>query len=106
MDIQRAQELSRDYVKRGMRKLQVHDALIREGYDVETVKEVMADFEELRTASLNRKRGLIQFGGAALFISCGALFLYFAFFPTGAGNVAHFWLLVPAMLGLLKMLLP
>lgn len=106
MDVAEARTLCHEYVKRQMQKHHARDALTREGFDVQTIETVMAEFDEIRDASMAGKRRLVQAGGAILFVSCAGLFLYLALFNPVGQRAFHLWLLAPATFGLLKMLLP
>ena len=106
MDIEQARERCREYVQSGMLKHHAYDALHREGFDRTVIDQVLKEYESLRLVKLQRQTAGIRLWAGALFVGCGAAFAYYAFFAYEDRHVFHYWLLAPAMLGLLKMLLP
>jgi hypothetical protein len=106
MDVEEARIHCQRYVESGMLRHHARNALQREGFDEWTVEEVLADYESMRQAHRSRLRRFTQAWGTALFVGCSGVFVYFAFFASPDWHILHWWLLGPAMFGLLKMLLP
>ena len=106
MNVNTARELCQKYVKMGMTEYQARNALLREGCDEPTVENALHDYVELRDARRKRNTRFKRLWGAALFAGFGGAFLFFAFLAGERVHVFHFWMLAPAIYGLLKMLLP
>lgn len=101
-----AKDRCRAFVKAGMRRLQAEDALYREGFDEQEIKEAIAEYETLRTSHRTQQQRFTRCWAGSMFLACGGLFVYFVFLAHPDRHVFHFWLLAPAFFGLFKALLP
>ena len=106
MDIEDARARCRSFVKAGMLRHHAEDALYREGFDEHQIEEAVSNYEMLRSSHRRRQRCFTRFWAGSMFLICGGLFVYFAFLADADRHVFHYWLLAPAVFGLLKALLP
>jgi hypothetical protein len=106
VDTEDARVRCRKFVKAGMLKHHAENALYREGFDKHQIEEAMSEFEMLRDSHRRRQRWITRLWAGAMFFICSGVFVYFAFLAPTDRHVFHLWLLMPAMFGLLKTLLP